>query len=252
MDTDLIRAQSRLQSDGWWFRGRADIALDLLPYPDGSRDVIDVGCGWGGLTSQLGPWGRVLGVEPSEAAREEAQRRGVDVVAGEADKLPLDDSSADLAVATDVIEHLDDDLGALREIVRVLRPGGMALITVPAYPRLFSSHDRALEHRRRYTRRGLRAALEAAGLRPLRVTHFNALLLPVAVPARLLGRRGSARADSGRAPGLLNGLMYRVFRSEKVLLRRLDLPFGLSIAALASRPADGKASRSRELSATTA
>jgi SAM-dependent methyltransferase len=234
MDSELIRAESRLQGEGWWFRGKADIVRSLLPPPSGNASVLDVGCGWGAIASVLRPWGRVLGVDRSEAACEEAERRGVEVVRGSAESLPVESGSMDIVLATDVLEHLDDDVAAARELQRVLKPGGLALVTVPAYKWLFGAHDRALEHRRRYTKQTIRSAIEAGGLEPERITHFNTLLLPLGLPARLARRRGTARAESAhQAPGPLNGFLYRVFRSERALLRRIDLPVGLSIAVLA-------------------
>jgi SAM-dependent methyltransferase len=234
MDPEVIRAEAA--AEGWWSRGRTEVIKSLLPPPDGRRTVLDVGSGWGAVSSRLGAWGDVTGVEPSGVAREEAARRGVNVLEGRAESLPVDDVSVDVAIASDVIEHLPDDGVAMAEIARVLRPGGLALITVPAYPRLMGAHDRALGHHRRYTRSTLLAAVEGAGLVPQRLTHFNTLLFPLALPVRLLGRNAATRADSPSAPGVLDELFYRVFRSETRLLRRFDLPFGLSLAALATRP----------------
>ena len=234
MDPEVIRAQSARESGQWWFRGRADVVCGLLPPGDFSRTVLDIGCGWGGLTERLRPYGKVSGVEPSAAAREEAGRRGVAVLAGSAERLPVADGSVHLAVATDVIEHLEDDVAALSEIARVLRPDGQALITVPAYPWLFSSHDRALSHRRRYTRGTLTAALRRAGLEPARLTYFNTLLFAPQAAARLATRRRRPRVDAWPTRGPVNSLLYRVFAFEGRLLSRRDLPFGLSLAAVAA------------------
>ena len=234
MDPELIRAESA--AEGWWSRGRTEVIKSLLPPPDGRRRVVDIGSGWGAVSARLGAWGEVLAVEPSDVARREASRRGVNAVEGRAERLPLPDDSMDIAIASDVIEHVEDDRGAVREMARVLRPGGTALITVPAYPWLMGAHDRALGHHRRYTRDSLLAVIGEAGLRPVRTTHFNALLFPLALPVRLLGRRRAAGADAPRAPGPLDGVFFRIFRSERALLRRFNLPFGLSLAALATTP----------------
>jgi SAM-dependent methyltransferase len=250
MDAELIRAQSALEDEQWWFRGRARIICDLLPGGSERRSLLDVGCGWGGLTRHLAAHGAVVGVEPSPAAREEAGRRGLTVLEGTADRLPVPDASVDVAVATDVIEHLADDVAALRELARVLRDDGLALITVPACPWLFSSHDRALGHHRRYSRGSLLAAVRAAGLRPVRVTHFNTFLFPPSAAVRLLTRRRAARVDAQPTWGPLNWLLYRIFLSERRILRRRDLPFGLSLAVLARRAA-GAAPRPAHAEART-
>src|SRR5829696_3493406 len=234
MDPEVIRAEAA--AEGWWSRGRTEVIRSLLPPPEGRLTVLDVGSGWGAVSSRLMEWGEVIGVEPSEVARVEAERRGVRVLAGRAEELPVEDASVDIAIASDVIEHVPDDGAAMAELARVLRPGGTALVTVPAYPWLMGAHDRALGHFRRYTRRTLSEVVSAAGLDLRRLTYFNTLLFPLAVPGRLLRRSRPARAESLRAPGPLDEVFYRVFRSERRLLARLNLPFGLSLAALATRP----------------
>ena len=234
MDPEVIRAEAA--AEGWWSRGRTEIIKSLLPPADGARRVLDVGSGWGAVSGCLGAWGEVIGVEPSPVARAEAERRGVRALDGRAEGLPVEDSSVDIAIASDVIEHLPDDAAAVRELVRVLRPGGTALITVPAYPWLMGAHDRALGHHRRYTEEMLLDAVADAGLVPNRVTHFNTLLFPIALPVRLLGRLRRSGADQPRAPGPLDAIFYRVFRTERQLLSHFDLPFGLSLATLAAKP----------------
>jgi len=234
VDPELIRAEA--DAEGWWSRGRTDVIKSLLPAPDGVGRLLDVGSGWGAVTCRLEGWGEVTGVEPSEVARDEAARRGIRVLEGRAEQLPVADGSVDIAIASDVIEHLPDDVAAVRELARVLRPGGLALITVPAYPRLMGAHDHALGHYRRYTRKALAAAVAAGGMHLTRITHFNMLLFPFALPVRMLGRGREARADAPSAPGPLDAVFYRVFRAERGLLRRFNLPVGLSLAALATRP----------------
>jgi SAM-dependent methyltransferase len=232
MDPEVIRAEAA--AEGWWSRGRTEVIKSLLPPPDGRKRVLDVGSGWGAVSSRVGEWGEVTGVEPSAVAREEAESRGVQALEGRAEELPVEDRSVDIAIASDVIEHVADDGRAVAELARVLKPGGTALITVPAYPRLMSAHDRALGHHRRYTREALIGVVSGAGLKVSRVTYFNTVLFPLAVPGRLLRRSSAARADSPRAPGPLDEIFFRIFRTERALLRRFDLPFGLSLAVVAT------------------
>ena len=146
---------------------------------------------------ELSGFGTAVGLEPSSRGAEVARARGVgEVVVAGIDTMPFDASRFDLITCLDVLEHIEDDRGALRELRRVARPGGVLLITVPAYPRLWSSHDELNRHCRRYTRPALLSRAVEAGWRPLRTTHFNALLLPVAAASRL-GER--LRSNSGRA-----------------------------------------------------
>jgi SAM-dependent methyltransferase len=136
-----------------------------------------------------------------------------------------------------VLEHLDDDARALRELRRTLRPGGVAVITVPAYEWLFSSHDEALDHRRRYGKRQLLRRVREADLVPERVTHYNTLLFPLIAPVRLATRNRPASEDAKPTWAPVNAVLYRLFTSERALMDRRSLPFGLSLAVVARRPA---------------
>src|SRR4051794_37695370 len=130
----------------WWFVSRRELVVETvrrLPMPRAPR-LVDVGCGTGATAEALHRFGIVTGVDMSPMALECCRRRGLErLMQGVAEALPLADDSADVLVATDILEHLDDDLAALREFHRVLRPGGHAVITVPAYRMLWSEHDEA-------------------------------------------------------------------------------------------------------------
>jgi len=134
-----------------------------------------------------------------------------------------------------VVEHVDDDVGLLREARRRLVPGGRVLIAVPAFPSLWSTHDEVLHHRRRYTRATLRRALQEAGFHIEHLTHFNMLLFPVAVLRRIAGTVTGAKPmnDLEIPAPLLNRALTRVFALEKPLLPKATLPFGLSLLCLA-------------------
>ena len=154
--------------------------------------------------------------------------------------MPLADGSVDVVVSTDVVEHLDDDVSALREMRRVLKPGGHAVITVPAYQFLWSEHDEALMHKRRYTRTLLKERAKAAGLEVERITYSTSLLFPLAL-TRLLKRKkpASAQPVEAKLPAVspfLNHFLLGVQRFEIGLLQWLPLPFGLSVAAVLKRP----------------
>ena len=148
----------------WWHRARERIVHRALerwapPHPR----ILDVGCGTGHTTASLQRFGPVVGVELAAEALAIARGRGLQVARSLAAQLPVPPSSFGVAVALDVLEHLDDDAAAAREIFTSLEPGGVLVATVPAYMFLWSSHDVALGHRRRYRRRQLREMLESAG-----------------------------------------------------------------------------------------
>jgi len=155
------------------------------------------------------------------------------------EELPFDDATFDLVTCLDVIEHTPDDVRALRELVRVTRPGGHLLVTAPAYQSLWSAHDVRNEHYRRYRRGSLRDAAGRAGWTLVRDTHFNSLLLPAAAATRLAGRlrRSDHGSDLSLTPPRLDAMLELPLRFEAALLARgVTLAAGLSVAALFVRP----------------
>src|SRR6476646_10178855 len=199
MDRDYELQTHQAEDRHWWYRGRRTVierVVEALGLPADAR-ILDAGCGSGRNMVELAHHGSVTGVELSDTsvALARARDRG-EVVAGSVLDMPFPDGSFDMAVSLDVIEHLDDDLGALRELRRVVRPGGALLVTVPAYQWLWSGHDEINHHRRRYTRRSMKQAAESAGWRQVRTTYFNSLLLPVAILLRILDRVNKKPTES--------------------------------------------------------
>jgi SAM-dependent methyltransferase len=228
----------------WWYRGRRQIIraeLDQLPLPSDAR-ILDAGCGSGRTLEELLDYGNVAGLELNPDAAEVAQGRGCgEVQVGRLEELPWPSDSFDLITCLDVIEHVPDDRAALRELRRVSKPGGWMLATVPAYQALWSYHDVANHHYRRYQRATLRAAVTDAGWRLARMTSFNTLLFPPAAVVRLAQRRlrrngtGEAeqRFDLQLGPAWLNGMLERPLRAEASWLRKgRTLPAGLSLLAV--------------------
>lgn len=224
----------------WWYRGRRRVLTETLrsmALPPNSR-ILDAGCGSGRNMVELAHFGTVTGLELAPASIEAARARGVgDVVGGSLDAMPFEDSSFDLAGCFDVLEHLEDDRASLQELRRVIRPGGRLLLTVPAYPWLWSHHDVVNHHFRRYTRRSLLAVTSQAGWFPERMTSFNSLLLPAAVAHRLLERvrhlSGGPSGDLESTPPALNKLLQRPLHLEAQLIRRgRRIPVGLSLLAV--------------------
>lgn len=227
----------------WWYRSRRELVVDAasrLGLPPGAT-VVDVGCGTGATARDLGRFGRVIGVDFSTLALGLCRRRGLnDLLRGSAESLPMADGSADLIVATDILEHLDDDRAALAEFRRVLRPGGHLVATVPAYQFLWSEHDEALMHRRRYVSGELGRRADAAGFERVRLGYALSLLFPLALGRLLRGRRPSGRPPEAQVkpvPPLVNEALVRFQRFENGLLRFLPLPWGLSVVAVLRRPA---------------
>jgi SAM-dependent methyltransferase len=232
----------------WWFRGRVRILSAVLRRELGvalPARIASVGCGplpgIGWLVPFLTPGGRVIGVDADVRHARDAPA-GCLAAAGVAEAIPLRSASCDLVVALDVIEHLDDDAAGLRECARVLRPGGLLVVTVPALPSLWGAQDVVSRHRRRYTRATLSEAFERAGLSPAGVTYFNSLLLPTIAAVRWARRlwppRGPVRSDfEDTRPGIANRLLSAAFGAEAHLVGRVSLPIGVSLLATARRAA---------------
>lgn len=245
MDESLLLSFGDLEDRHWWFVVRRKIVIDeiLRRLSTSTPCVLEVGCGAGGLLRALGgllPGATALhGVEPNEAAVRNAMALGCDVSSGTFERLPQPDSSVDLLIALDVLEHCEDDMAAGCEAFRVLRPGGFFVLTVPALMSLWGPHDEINAHYRRYTRRSLQAALAQAGLELDRITYFNTLLLPVGYLTRAFARLTGSRAATGvdLPPAALNAALRGVFSVERPWLRRRGLPVGMSLLAVARKPA---------------
>lgn len=207
--------------------------LDRLELPAGA-DILDAGCGAGGNLALLAGYGEAHGVDPDPQAVAAAVGRGLDAQIGDAAALPHEDGSFDLVCCLDVLEHTGDDGAVLRELRRVARPGARLLVTVPALPALWSSHDVAAGHRRRYTRARLLHAAAGAGWRPQQLHAFNALLLPL-VAARRLSERlpgvaSAPRSDLQRAPRVAGPLVGGALTAEAWCARQgVRPPVGLSL-----------------------
>jgi SAM-dependent methyltransferase len=246
MDQRLMSAMLELDDRHWWYRGRRRIIqaeLDRLPLPRPAR-VLDAGCGSGRTLEELRRYGEVSGIELDPGAAELAQGRGCgEVRVGRLEELPWEGESFDLITCLDVIEHTPDDRVTLRELRRVCRPGGFLLVTVPAYQGLWSMHDVANHHYRRYSRPRLRAAARESGWRVRRMTSFNGLLLGPAAAVRLAERRRLRQPDSDYKPELtlgpewLNAVLERPLRLEaRWLSRGRTMPAGLSLLAVLENP----------------
>jgi SAM-dependent methyltransferase len=240
MDALLLKQHLELEERHWWFVGRRRIVLGVLDrcVPRGPLDVLDAGCGGGAtLESLRDRYGNAVGVELSGEAVEYARGRGRDVMQGSIEELPFADRSLDLALALDVIEHVPDDGAALRELNRVLKPGGSLLLTVPALTMLWSQHDVANGHYRRYTAGRLRDRVRGAGFEVAFATYFNTLLFPPVLAARMLWkvRPKKVASDVAEVPGPVNALLAGLFSQERRLVGRVPLPVGVSALCLARK-----------------
>lgn len=239
MDRAIYDRMAEIDGEHWWFAARRAIVAraitDLAAPPQGGR-ILEVGCGTGSNLAVLQRFGRVDAIEPDAPARALASRRaGIAVQGGLLpDGVTLDDGAYDLVVLLDVLEHIPDDLGTLRFLSGKLAPGGRLLLTVPAMPWLWSAHDVAHHHQRRYTARALSRTLADGGFRLRHISHFNSALMPAIVAARAVGKiTGREGGDDAMPPPAVNRLLQAIFAAERHLVTRLSVPFGVSLLAVA-------------------
>lgn len=234
----------------WWYWGLRDLLLPIVAErakgQGGAVAILDAGCGTGKHLDALRRMGtEALGVELAPSAFEFLRRRGLDGVArASIGRVPFPDQSFDVVLSTDVVCCIEPpgDGEALRELARVLKPGGWLVLNLPAYPMLRSSHDEAVHIRRRFTRGSLRGLLADAGLRVRTLTYRNTLLFPIAATVRLARRGAPAHSakpasDLAPLPGPVNGLLKLPLSLENRWIRRGGrLPFGLSVFCVAVKP----------------
>jgi SAM-dependent methyltransferase len=236
-------AMFQLEDNYWWFEGSMRFILSELgdiPAADTTR-ILDAGCGTGGLLQRLAQK-KAWGIEIAGEGIQFCRQRGLDnILQASITELPFQANSFDIVLSIDVLVHqwVPDDVGALREIHRVLVPGGFILLQVAAHRALWSAHDVATLTRHRYTRDELADKVKRAGFDMVRITYRNTLLSPLAVLVKLLRR---ARADTATRsdlvvlPHLLDRALFVVVIFENYVARRVRLPFGVSVFCVAQKP----------------
>jgi SAM-dependent methyltransferase len=235
VDQALRDSLADVEDRHWWFEGRRMILRRLLETQGARGPVLEVGCGNGANLEMLREFGQITAVEPDDADRARAAARQIGVVLPGSlpDGLGID-TSFGTVLALDVIEHVEDDLASVMAMRDQLAPGGHLVLTVPAYPWLWSEHDRVNGHYRRYTRRTLATLLGRADLQIDRLSYFNSFLLGPIAAVRVLGRLfGQDGAGTGLPPGWLNLSLLKLLGFESRLLGRSNLPVGVSLVAIA-------------------
>ncbi|CAN5206566.1 class I SAM-dependent methyltransferase [soil metagenome] len=240
MDRSIYDAMAAQDSVLWWYVARRDILHDLIarniPLSTDAR-ILEIGCGTGHNLSMLAKFGTVEGVELDPASRAMATERFGPVIVDA--RLPelhgIAEGQYDMIALLDVLEHVEDDVAALKGIASRLRPGGKILLTVPQYQWMWSGHDVANHHFRRYSKKKLRAAVAASGLKFEKLSSFNSLLFPLAAASRIAAKiRRREGSDDSLPPAPINSLFRTIFGLERHLIGRVPLPPGVSLAAILS------------------
>jgi len=226
-----VRKLAALEEHHWWYRERRALLGRELARIGKAGTALDIGAAGGGNTQVLRAHGWTgIAVEYGADGAQVARERGLDVLRSDARRLPIADGAIDLVIAYDVLEHIVEDHEAMAEVHRVLRPGGVALIAVPCDMKLWSAHDEAVGHVRRYTRKSLQDVVAGSGCVVETMRSWNVLLRPAAA----WHRRKSTGSDLDVVPGLVNRALGAVIAAERYL-PVMELP-GVSLLLRARKP----------------
>ncbi len=224
----------------WWHRSAREIQLYFVKKYLRTKkpSILDIGCGTGSTLRQLSKLGKVIGIDFSQEAINYCNKRGLkNVTLGDATRLRFRSKSFDCVTVFDVIEHIDEDLKAFKEIKRVLKSGGIAIFTMPAFMFLWDNHDVVNQHYRRYSMQELKNKLQFTSFEIVYTSYMNFFLFPVVVFVKffnkLIGRKGQFNVQIVKEP--FNSILYRIFSLEKHFLPHVKFPFGVSIICVVKR-----------------
>lgn len=241
-EIDTMRA---VEDDLWWYRGLRRHVVESIQPPHPAFKLLDAGCGTGGMLAHLRaafPEATLTAMDFGERALELTgeRRLGAELVRGSTDEMPFADEQFDVVLSLDVIVlHGIDDAKAMREMHRVLRPGGQLIMNVAAFDFLRGSHDAATNMARRYTRPRLAHLMAKAGFRVERMTYWNMSLMPALAVVRWASRakaqQPDVRSDLKPVWAPLNAALAALTQAELAISHKISLPFGTSLFAVARK-----------------
>lgn len=232
----------RIESGHWWYKTRRKIIFYIIKKfrSNYGKDIkiLDMGCGTGLLLKELEKFGICHGIDISQKAVDFCKHRGIEnVQISDAANIPYPNNTFDIALALDVIEHIKDDENALKEIYRVLKPQGVAIIAVPAFMFLWGITDVISHHYRRYTLSELRKKIEDRRFSIIRSSYFNTFLFPFIALVRLAARQLHIpmKSEASEGKGLINYVFFLIFYVESILFRYISFPFGVSAIVICKK-----------------
>lgn len=242
MDRKVFDRMAELDSQHWWFTARHRIlnaVIERYVRPPADARILEIGAGTGHNLAMLSRFGSVEASELDPVARDLASERlgkpVLEAALPDLSMFPAD--SYDLIALLDVLEHVPDDTASLAAIYTRLKPGGTLLLTVPINPWMWSAHDVAHHHHRRYRQSEIERLTKAAGFRIDMISPFNTLLFPAIAAARGIGKlRGDESSDDAMPRPFINATLDRIFGLESSLIGRVPMPVGVSLVAVLRRP----------------
>ena len=241
MQPNEYETMFRVEGTHWWYGALHRLIFQALEaeLPDWrKKEILDVGCGTGAILKQLGNPEKNVGIDVAPEALSFCRQRGLNNVRqGDIGALPFADASFDAVICSSVLYHqwVSDIPGAAREMHRILRPGGLLLINVPAFPFLHSAHDEAVMTARRFRKAEIRQLLLKQNFKIRRLTYWTTFLFPLAVAARTLGGSKMGRDFEVKKTSLSNRLFGRMMTIELKLLKTISFPFGVALFAVAKK-----------------
>lgn len=242
MDESYVKEMAVLQAEHWWYQGRRNVISKVIESLNLSKDskILEAGCGPGGNLKMLSHFGDVRAFEPDSFSVEHSKElSGLDIQTGTLPEGMPFDEKFDLVCAFDVIEHIDDDKGSVKALCEHTKDDGYALFTVPAFQFLWSKHDVMNHHKRRYTKNEFKHVLVSAGYDVEFISYYNFFLFPLAAGIRLVKNalKIDDKGSDAQMPGtkFVNDALIFVFSSERHIIPKMALPFGLSIIAVCKK-----------------
>jgi SAM-dependent methyltransferase len=241
MERKVYEQMAKLDAKHWWFTARRRIldgVIERIVRPPNGARILELGAGTGHNLAMMSRYGQVEASELDPVARDLASERlgrpVVEAALPDLSMFPAD--SYDLVALLDVLEHVPDDKNSLRAIYQLLKPGGALLLTVPINPWMWSAHDVAHHHHRRYRKQEIRQLAEDSGYSIDLLSPFNSLLFPPIAAVRLLGKlTGKDDSDDAMPSPFVNKVLDGVFGLERSLIGRVPMPFGVSLVAVLRR-----------------
>jgi 2-polyprenyl-3-methyl-5-hydroxy-6-metoxy-1,4-benzoquinol methylase len=238
MEDRLYKKFYEIQKSHWWFRGKKDIVLDVIDQLklSSGMNILDVGCGSGLMLSDLAKIGHVSGMDASLDGLAFCKEifNGPLELCHLPENIPYKDRSFDLITMLDVLEHIEDDLGALSSIKNLLTKNGILILTVPANMNLWSHFDVLNHHKRRYESKQLSKLAVKSGFEVIKISYYNSFLYPLILLKRKLNNLNKNISDDLNIPStILNYILFNIFKFEKYILRRMTFSFGVSLILIA-------------------
>jgi|Deesub1362B_J571_1020462.scaffolds.fasta_scaffold00489_4 SAM-dependent methyltransferase len=241
MTNKYLEELYEIENYHWWFVGTRKIIFSYLKQfvPSKNLKILDIGCGLGINLLKLKEYGKPIGLDYSYETLNLSLKRGAShLICSDARHIPFKDNIFDLVTAFDVLEHIDEDDNVLKEIYRVCKNGGFFLMTIPAYKFLWSGHDEALKHKRRYTKKVILRKLKNVNLKPIKISYFNTLFFSPILLFRLLNKfilKNKVGDHTYKVPKLLNQVLLHIYKIESFFLKYFNFPFGVSIICLSKK-----------------